>query len=194
MPEAGDSSASGATLRRENRGDRRLLPTSLHRNRRQLPVEIGSSRAVLCSSRETSTQRSPRSPNASRNRSKEASPLRAGLEALVLSALAARSAEAVVVINAEQSVSFYSAATAKLLRLPLPAEPMTLAEIRFQHPLFDTESVRLRSLPRSQHRAAEGELVPSVAGRSGSHLLGKGSAVLRRRPIPGGCDVHDSYC
>jgi hypothetical protein len=36
---------------------------------------------------------------------------------------AARSAEAVVVINAEQSISFYGAAAAKLLRLPLPAEP-----------------------------------------------------------------------
>ena len=87
---------------------------------------------------------------------KQGAPLRAGLEALVL---AARSAEAVVVINAEQSVSFYSAAAAKLLRLPLPAEPMTLAEIRFQHPLFDTESVSSPlAAAISEHRAAEGEL------------------------------------
>ena len=32
-----------------------------------------------------------------------------------------------VVINAEQAISFYSAAAAELLRLPLPAERMTLA-------------------------------------------------------------------
>jgi CheY-like chemotaxis protein len=90
---------------------------------------------------------------------KEGSPLRAGLEALVLSALAARSAEAVVVINAEQSISFYSAAAARLLRLPLPAERMTLAEMRLQHPLFDTESVRSPlGAAISEHRAAEGEL------------------------------------
>jgi hypothetical protein len=96
---------------------------------------------------------------------KQGSPLRAGLEALVLSALAARSAEAVVVINAEQSISFYSAAAAKLLRLPLPAEPMTLAEMRLQHPLFDTESVtsplaaagRVRSPRRGlQRRSSSG--------------------------------------
>jgi DNA-binding NarL/FixJ family response regulator len=93
------------------------------------------------------------------------SPLRAGLEALVLSALAARSAEAVVVINAEQSVSFYSAAAAKLLRLPLPAEPMTLAEIRLQHPLFDTESVSSPlAAAISEHRAAEGELSELLPG------------------------------
>jgi PAS domain-containing protein len=85
--------------------------------------------------------------------------LRAILEALVLSALAARSAEAVVVINAEQSISFYSAAAARLLRLPLPAEPMTLAEMRLQHPLFDTESVTSPlAAAISEHRAAEGEL------------------------------------
>ena len=90
---------------------------------------------------------------------KTGTPLRAGLEALVLSALAARSAEAVVVINAEQSISFYSAAAAKLLRLPLPAEPMTLAEMRLQHPLFDTESVTSPlAAAISEHRAAEGEL------------------------------------
>jgi PAS domain-containing protein len=90
---------------------------------------------------------------------KRGSPLRAGLEALVLSALAARSAEAVVVINAEQSISFYSAAAAKLLRLPLPAERMPLAEMRLQHPLFDTESVRSPlAAAISEHRAAEGEL------------------------------------
>jgi DNA-binding NarL/FixJ family response regulator len=90
---------------------------------------------------------------------KEGSPLRAGLEALVLSALAARGAEAVVVINAEQAISFYSAAAAKLLRLPLPAERMTLAQMRFQHPLFDTESVSSPLVVAiSEHRAAEGEL------------------------------------
>lgn len=62
-------------------------------------------------------------------------------------------------INAEQSVSFYSAAAAKLLRLPLPAEPMTLAEMRFQHPFFDTESVSSPlTAAISEHRAAEGEL------------------------------------
>jgi CheY-like chemotaxis protein len=88
---------------------------------------------------------------------KQGSPLRAGLEALVLSALAARSAEAVVVINAEQSISFYSAAAAKLLRLPLPAEPMTLAEIRFQHPLLDPESVSSPlTAAISEHRARRG--------------------------------------
>jgi DNA-binding NarL/FixJ family response regulator len=90
---------------------------------------------------------------------KQGSPLRAGLEALVLSALAARSAEAVVVINAEQSISFYSAAAAKLLRLPFPAEPMTLAEMRLRHPLFDTESLTSPlAAAISEHRAAEGEL------------------------------------
>lgn len=90
---------------------------------------------------------------------KEGSPLRAGLEALVLSALAARGAEAVVVINAEQAISFYSAAAAKLLRLPLPAERMTLAEMRLMHPLFDTGSVMSPlTAAVSEHRMAEGEL------------------------------------
>jgi len=90
---------------------------------------------------------------------KRGSPLRAGLEALVLSALAARGAEAVVVINAEQAISFYSAAAAKLLRLPLPAERMTLAQMRREHPLFDTESVSSPLVVAiSEHRAAEGEL------------------------------------
>ena len=90
---------------------------------------------------------------------KNGSPLRAGLEALVLSALAARGAEAVVVINAEQAISFYSAAAAKLLRLPLPAERMTLAQMRREHPLFDTESVSSPLVVAiSEHRAAEGEL------------------------------------
>lgn len=90
---------------------------------------------------------------------KVGSPLRAGLEALVLSALAAKSAEAVVVINADQSISFYSAAAAKLLRLPLPAERMTLAEMRAQHPLFDTDApnspVRVAIV---EHRVAAAEL------------------------------------
>jgi DNA-binding NarL/FixJ family response regulator len=90
---------------------------------------------------------------------KEGSPLRAGLEALVLSALAARGAEAVVVINAEQAISFYSAAAAKLLRLPLPAERMTLAQMRLQHPLFDTESAGSPvAAAISEHRTGEGEL------------------------------------
>jgi hypothetical protein len=63
------------------------------------------------------------------------------------------------VINAEQSISFYSAAAAKLLRLPLPAEPMTLAEMRLRHPLFDTESLESPlAAAISEHRAAEGEL------------------------------------
>ncbi len=89
----------------------------------------------------------------------EGSPLRAGIEALVLSALAARSADAVVVINAEQSISFYSAAAAKLLRLPLPAERMTLAEMRLMHPLFDTDSMRSPlAAAITEHRAAEGDL------------------------------------
>ena len=89
---------------------------------------------------------------------KQGSPLRAGLEALVLSALAARVAEAVVVINAEQAISFYSAAAAELLRLPLPAERMTLAQMRFQDPLFDTESVSSPLVVAiSEHRPAEGE-------------------------------------
>jgi hypothetical protein len=64
------------------------------------------------------------------------------------------------VINAEQSISFYSAAAAKLLRLPLPAEPMTLAEMRLQHPLFDTESVtNPHATAISEHRMAEGEVL-----------------------------------
>jgi DNA-binding NarL/FixJ family response regulator len=95
--------------------------------------------------------------------------LRAGLEALVLSALAARSAEAVVVINAEQSISFYSAAAAKLLRLPLPAEPMTLAEMRLQHPLFDTESVTSPALAPERaielRRPADARRPPARPGR-----------------------------
>jgi PAS domain-containing protein len=96
---------------------------------------------------------------------KEGSPLRAGLEALVLSALAARSAEAVVVIDADQSISFYSAAVAKLLRLPLPAERMTLAEMRLQHPLFDTDSASSPlAAALSEHRTAEGELSELLPG------------------------------
>jgi CheY-like chemotaxis protein len=96
---------------------------------------------------------------------KEGSPLRAGLEALVLSALAARSAEAVVVIDADHSISFYSAAAAKLLRLPLPAERMTLAEMRLQHPLFDTESASSPlAAALSEHRTAEGELSELLPG------------------------------
>jgi hypothetical protein len=104
------------------------------------------------------------------SKAKEGRPLRAGLEALVLSALAARSAEAVVVINAEQSISFYSAAAAKLLRLPLLAKPMTLAEMRLQHPLFDTESASSPlAAALSEHRTAEGELseLPPGGGRRG---------------------------
>ena len=67
-------------------------------------------------------------------------PLEAGLETLILSAFAGRAAEAVVVINAEQSVSFYSQAAARLLDLPLPVQRMTLAELRRHHPLFDLEA------------------------------------------------------
>jgi hypothetical protein len=100
-----------------------------------------------------------REPSSWDPQAKKGSPLRAGLEALVLSALAARSAEAVVVISAEQSISFYSGAAAKLLRLPLPAEPMTLAEMRLQHPLFETESVtNPLATAISEHRTAEGEV------------------------------------
>jgi CheY-like chemotaxis protein len=96
---------------------------------------------------------------------KEGSPLRAGLEALVLSALAARSAEAVVVIDAHHSISFYSAAAAKLLGLPLPAERMTLAEMRLQHPLFDTESASSPlAVALSEHRTAEGKLSELLPG------------------------------
>jgi CheY-like chemotaxis protein len=82
-----------------------------------------------------------------------------------------RSAEAVVVFNAEQSVSFYSAAAAKLLRLPLPAEPMTLAEMRLQHPLFVYQVKRMvvRQGPScmSQRRGVSG-----VEERDGLHPVG----------------------
>jgi DNA-binding NarL/FixJ family response regulator len=118
---------------------------------------------------------------------KKGTPLRAGLEALVLSALAARSAEAVVVINAEQSISFYSAAAAKLLRLPLPAE--TDDARRDAPPASPVrhgirqEPTRCRDL-RAPSRG--GGAVRGAAGRSVAHLLGEGGAVLRRRPIPRG--------
>jgi hypothetical protein len=71
----------------------------------------------------------------------------------------------VVVIDADHSISFYSAAAAKLLRLPLPAERMTLAEMRLQHPLFDTESVGSPlAAALSEHRTAEGELSELLPG------------------------------
>jgi DNA-binding NarL/FixJ family response regulator len=126
---------------------------------------------------------------------KEGSPLRAGLEALVLSALAARSAEAVVVIDADRSISFYSAAAAKLLRLPLPsrtddacrdAPPASVVRHRIcQQP------TRCRAL-----RAPDGGggTLRAAARRSVAHLLGAGGAVLRRRSISRGRDIHDGRC
>jgi CheY-like chemotaxis protein len=91
-------------------------------------------------------------------------PLGPGLEALVLAALAARGAEAVVVINAEQAISFYSAVAAKLLNLPLPAQRMTLAEV--QHPLFDIGGFAASTNPLavtiSEHRPAEAELCETL--------------------------------
>ena len=53
----------------------------------------------------------------------------------MLLALAAREADAVVVVDADGDVCFYStAAAAGLLRLPLPAERLPLAELLAAHP------------------------------------------------------------
>ncbi len=126
---------------------------------------------------------------------KEGSPLRAGLEALVLSALAARGAEAVVVINAEQAISFLQCRGGKTTSPALacrtddacsdapPASP-----VRHGIGQQPTGSRDLRA--SDSGRGAVG----GAAKRSVAHLLGKGGAVLRRRPIPRGCNVHNSRC
>jgi len=55
------------------------------------------------------------------------------METTVLSALAARSADAVVVVEADESISFYSQAAAALLELPFPARRLEFSELWSAH-------------------------------------------------------------
>lgn len=59
------------------------------------------------------------------------------VEAVVLAALAAHSDRPMVVASAEREIPFYNAEAAELLDLPIPAEAMTLAQLREAHPLVD---------------------------------------------------------
>jgi DNA-binding NarL/FixJ family response regulator len=68
---------------------------------------------------------------------KKGAPGPTAVEGIVLSALAARTASAMVVVAADEGIPFYTAGAAELLGLPFPVQPMTLEEMHDANPLVD---------------------------------------------------------
>jgi DNA-binding NarL/FixJ family response regulator len=68
---------------------------------------------------------------------REGVPGERAVEAIVLAALAAHGGRPMVVVSADGQIPFYTSGAAELLDLPLPAEAITLAELREAHPLVD---------------------------------------------------------
>lgn len=79
------------------------------------------------------------------------------VQAIVLAALAAPCRRAMVVVGADREIPFYTAEAAELLDLPIPAEKMSLAELREAHPLVDRLGQAIASGESPLERALTGE-------------------------------------
>lgn len=79
------------------------------------------------------------------------------VEAIVLAALAAHGSRAMVVVGADRAIPFYNAEAAELLDLPIPAEAVSLAELRDAHPLVDRLGQPIASGESPLERAFAGE-------------------------------------
>jgi hypothetical protein len=97
------------------------------------------------------------------------------IEAIVLAGLTAQAGRAMVIVDRDGSVPFYTSGAGEMLDLPSPSQPTTLAELRADHPLVDRlgnpVSYDVSPLERClmEHTKQEGELserLPSGALRT----------------------------